>query len=355
MTFTDRVKSITQDEILPKVIDNVLSDSFVPFRFLSNGKKWNGETLKRPMKIAKNTLGGSFSGLDVHNTGTVETRVLIAYDPRGYEIPVGISGMEKAVNATEARVLELVRTELESAQQDMLDDISDILYADGTGNSNKDFLGFDALVDDGTSAATIGGLSRTTYPSLAGVRTASGGTMDLTKLATLVSGISGGSASKQRPTIIFSNETVWDLFESILSPTVTANYEALGYPYVSRSSKGTIRAAELKGGAGFTSLVYKGIPWVADEKATAQTVWAINENYIDWFGLTDPDLKGIDLGSDTIDGVYAEAPSKNTGMQWTGFMRPTNQHGEVAHIYLLGNLVTFQPRRHGRLTGVTTV
>lgn len=354
MTFTNRVKSITQDKILPKVIDNVLSDNFVTFRFMSNGAAWSGETLKQPIKIAKNTLGGSFSGLDVHSTGTVETRVLMAYDPRGYEMPVSIPGMEKAVNATEAQVLNLVKTELESDEQDMLDGIGTLAYLDGTGNSSKDFIGFDALVDDGTSVDSIGGLSRTTYTVLKGTRTASGGALDLTKLATLNSAVRAGSSIRLAPTLIVSDETRRDLYESLLTPTVHANYDATGYPVVTRTSKGAIRGAELKGGAGYTSLIYRGIPWVADEKSPSD-IWMVNENYVQWYGLTDPDLKSIDLGTTTVEGPYSEAPTANTGFQWTGFMRPTNQYGEVAHIYLLGNLVTFRPKSHGRLTGVTTV
>jgi len=270
-------------------------------------------------------------------------------------MPIAIPGMEKAVNRTEAEVINLVRVETESAQEDALDDIGTMLYADGTGNSNKDFLGWDALIDDNTSVVTLGGLSRTTYTTLKGTRTASGGTLTLTKLATLISAVSAGSAARQRPTCFVSNETVWDLYESLLTPTQQATYEATGLPMMTRTSKAPIRSAELKGAAGYVALTFRGIPFVADEKSTAQTLWAANENYIDWYGLRDPDLQSISLGTADIEGVYSEAPSQNTGFQWTGFLRPINQYGEVAHIYLLGNQVTFNPKRHGRLTGITGV
>lgn len=356
MTFSNRVTTITQDEILPKAVDTILGDNFITFRFLSNAQKWNGHQLSRPLKVNKSGLGGSFSGLDTHSTSTAETRVLMTYDLRGYEMPIAIPGMEKAVNRTEAEVMNLVRTEIESAQEDALDSIGTMLYADGTGNTNKDFLGFDALIDDGTSVATIGGLSRTTYTTLAGTRTASGGTLDLDKVATLVSAVSKGSAMRQRPTAFISDETVWDLGESLLTPTVQANYEANGMPMVTRTSKGPVRAGELKGAMGFVAYTWRGIPWIADEKSTSQTLWAANENYLQWYGLNDPDMKAIDLGEGgNIDGVYVEAPSKNVGFQWTGFMRPINQYGEVAHIYLLGNFTSWNPGRQGRLTGITGV
>lgn len=356
MNFTDRVTTVTQDEILPSVIDNVLGDNWITYRMVSNGRKWAGEQLKRPIKISKSDLGGSFSGLDTHSTSTVENRVLMAYQLKGYEMPVVIPGMEKVVNRGPAQVINLVRVELESAQEDACDDIGDMLYADGTGNSSKDFEGWDNLIDDGTTLATIGGLTRSSYtPNLDSTRTASGGTLTLAKLATLVSAVSAGSASRQRPTTLVSDETVWDLYESLLSPTVRANYESFGLPSMTRQSSAPVRGSELKAAAGFTALTYRGIPWVADEKSTSQTVWAVNERYLHWYGAKDSDLKSISLGTANIEGVYSEIPSKNTGFQWTGFMRPINQYGEVAHIYLLGNQVCWHPRRQGRLTGVTAV
>jgi hypothetical protein len=355
-SFSNRVTTITQNTILPKVIDTVLNDNFLTYRTVSAGKKWSGVTLDRPVKVSTNTLGGSFSGMDTHSVGTVDTRITASFDPRAYEIPVAIPGLEKAVNnISESQIINLVRVELESSQQDMVDQIGTLLYADGTGNSNKDFLGLDALDDDSTSVVTLGTISRSTYTSWKGVRTSASGTLTLAKLATLVSGVAGGSALTQRPTIFISSEAEFDLYESLISPTVRANYDAQGGMIMTRTSKGPIPQAQLKGGMGYSSLAYRGIPWVADEKAPAGTVWLLNENFLDWYGISDPDLESISFGSSNIDSTYSDNISENTGFQWTKFMRPTNVYGEVAHIYLLGNMVTFNPRRHGRLTSVTGV
>lgn len=355
MNFSKRVTTITQDRILPKVVDNYLDESFMLYRYISMGQKWSGETLKKPIKLLKNTQGGSFAGLDYHNVGTAQTRQHLEYDPRGYEIPVAIPGLEKAVNSgDETRILNLVRTEIDSTFMDGADDVAALLYGDGTGNDNKDFIGLDTLADDGTTSDLIGTLSRTTYPTLAGTRTASGGALSLSKLATLYSNVAGGSSSRQRPSVIVSTETESNLYESLLTPMMRANYEANGYPMVTRRSKAPIRNAELAGVQGFQAYIYKGVPWVSDEKATASTVWMLNENYLQWYALRDPDLESISLG-DTHEGVASDAPTENIGFQWSGFMKPTDQYAEVGHIYLLGNFVTWQPRRQGRLTEVDTI
>ncbi len=354
MAFTNRVTTITQNTILPKTFDNILSDNFAAFRFISNGKKWSGTTLDRPVKLVKNTQGGSFSGMDTHSTGTVESRRTMSYGPKGYEIPVAVPGLDKLVNATEARVIDLVKAEMESTAMDAMDQISDIFYSDGTGNSGKDFEGLQNLNDDGSTATLIGGLSRTDFPTLAGSLVASGGAMTMVKLGNVYNGAAGGSATRQKPTIISSDETVWQLFEGLLLPTVQAGYQIGGYPQVTRRSRAPMAAAQMKGGYGFNSLIYRGVGWIADEKdEDGQTVWMHNENYLDWYGIKDPKHTSVSFGN-THEGTYNEAPTNNTGLQMSNMITPVNQYGEIAHIYLFGNLVTYQPRRQGRLTEVTS-
>lgn len=355
MTFTNRVTTITQDVILPKNVDNFLSDNFLTFRAMGNGESWEGTSIKQPIKVAKNTQGQSFSGLDTHNTGTVETRQSLEFDLRAYNIPIAIPGLEKVVNKGEAAVINLIKTETSSTFMDALDDVGSMLYLDGTGNGNKDFLGLDALADDGTSASTIGGLSRTTYPTLAGTRTSFGGTGTMAKIATLTTSVSGGNATRQRPTLYLCNETVWNLCEQLMiSGVVQANYDANGYPMVTRRSRGVMNAAAMKGSYGFVSIVHRGIPVIADEKCTAATLWALNENYLQWYGAKSEDLKSISLGSD-IDSSYNEAPTEDSGVQWSGWKDSFNQFGEVAYLYILGNWTTSQPRRMGRGTSFSSV
>lgn len=271
-------------------------------------------------------------------------------------MPVVVSGMDKAVNKTEAQVLDLVRVELESRQEDAIDDLGTMFYSDGSGNSSKDFNGLENLIDDGTVSATIGELTRSSYTvHLDSTVTASGGTLDLDKIAALTTATSAGSAPSNQPSFFLSTETVRDYYESLLTATVKANYESFGLPMVTRTSRSPIRGAELKGAMGFTALTYRGIPWISDEKCTASHLWAVNEGWLNWYGLKDSDLKEISLSTTNIEGVYQDAPSKNVGFQWTDFMVPVNQYGIVAHIYLLGELVNWNPRRDGVLTGVTGV
>lgn len=358
MTFTERILSLTQDKLVPKVVDNVINSSVLTSRLMGNAKPWSGETLRRAIKYTTTGLGGSFSGLDTFSTSTSETTVRLGYDVRAYEQPVVIPGIERAVNATDAQVTDLVKFKLEEAQIEAADSIATLLYSDGTGNGSKDFLGLQAIVDDATSVTTIGGLSRNTYTVLKATRTATGGTLTLAKMATMFSAISAGSTAGHRPTIIVCNETVWDLYEQLLTPTVRETYSMFGYPSVGRTGGANRPAQGMEAVSGFVAISYRGVPLVADEKATSQTMYFLNENYLDWYGL-DSKTEGysrVNLGSSTMDSVYNSSPmSEFHGFNWSGLMQPSNQYGEVGHLVVMGNLVSWQPRRHGRLTGITGV
>lgn len=361
MVFSERVLSLTQNALLPKVVDNTLGSNILSLRLMGTGKEGKGESIKKPIKYTTSGQAGSFAGLDTFTAQQMTTKVRMSYDMRAVRIPVAVSGMEAVANAvSETQVTDLVKEAMEESQMELVDAVGTMLYSTGLGNSSKDFLGIGAIVDDGTDVATLGTLSRTTYPVLNATRTASGGTMALSTLATLYTAVSSGS-SMSTPTIMISNETVWDLYEQLLTPMVRESYSQMGYYQVSMAG-GAVRGNSnegLTGTQGFVAVTYKGIPWVRDEKGTSQNVFMLNEAWLDFYGWDARGMFGynkVGLGATTVEGLYAESPmSQFNGFNWSGFRAPTNQFGGIADIIILGNLVSWQPRRHGRLTGVTTV
>jgi len=358
MEFSERVKSLTQDYLLPKVVDEVLGSNVMALRLIGNARQGKGETIKKAIKFQSAGTATSFAGLDTFAAALQSTKVRMAFDMRGVRNTVALSGMEVTANGvSETQVTDLVKDSLEEAETELIDEIGTQLYGLGTGNNNKDLLGIGGIVDDTTDTSTIGGLSKSTYPVLSATRTASGGTMTLAKLATLYSAISSGT-SRTTPTIMVSNETVWDLYEQLLTPTVRETYSQMGY--YDMGIKGAAKRGEgLVGMHGFTAVSYKGIGWVRDEKATAQNVFMLNEEWLQYYGWEAAPVTGykkISIGSEALESIYDEAPmSSFTGFNWSGFNNPTNQFGSIADIILLGNLTSWQPRRQGRLTGVTGV
>lgn len=362
MFFTDRVLGLTQDLILPKVADNTLGSNVLSLRLIANGSEGKGESIKKPIKYQSSGQGTSFAGLDSFTAQQLTTKVLARYDMRGVRQPVGIAGMEAVANGvSETQVTDLVKEAFEESEMELADLIGTQLYGTGTGNNNKDLIGIGAIIDDGTDVTTLGNISRTTYPVFKATRTASGGTLSLSSLATLYTNVSSGT-TRSTPTLISSDEATWDLYEQLLTPMVRESYDKMGYYQMTATGTqqpGGQSQMGLSGTQGFVALTYKGIPWARDEKATSQNVFMINENWIEWYGWNTNgvfDYKSVNLTATTVDGLYGEAPmSSFTGLNWSGFRAPVDQFGGIADIIILGNLVSFQPRRHGRLTGVTTV
>jgi len=98
---------------------------------LGRAKQWRGETVKQPVKIAKNSLGSSFSGFDTFSTSATNNRVNLSYNPAFYEIPVALPLTELSVNKGDEKVLDLAAVELASAAQDLADDVGTLFYGDG--------------------------------------------------------------------------------------------------------------------------------------------------------------------------------------------------------------------------------
>ena len=336
-----RLTSVTNSKLLPKLVDTILGSNVFATRMLTKAQKWSGEKIQKSVKVSKNTQGSSFDGLDTFSTGAVDTRQKMEFEAKFYEIPVVVPITELSKNrADKDRIVDLANIELASTAEDMADDIGTQFYADGTGNSSKNFLGLEGIVDDGTNVATYGGLSRTTYSTLNSTVTASSGTLTLAKMATLHSAISSGSV---KPTLGVCSETIFNLYEQLLQPQERI---AKDVPMM--------RGTNMVGGTGFTGLFYKGFPIVADEKATSGVLYFLNEDFLEWRALPMAETTPVNFGVADIEGNdYTNV--QGLGFSWSNWIKPTNQASIIGHVYLGGQLWSSNPKRHGKLTGVTSV
>lgn len=335
--YGQRIQTTVQQSYLPFVVDTVLNSNVFFQRIVRASKPWSGRTKRVPVKVAKNSTGQSFRGFDTFSVAATDNRQYLEYTPSFYQITCALPGDELSVADTEDKVLDLMKLTIQSDTEDMADDLGDLFYADGTGNSGKDPLGLAALVDDGSSVATIGGLSRSTYDTLQSTVTASGGTLTLAKVDTLWSAVTSGS---QKPTATYTTETVFNLYGQLLRPQ-------------ERITKDASRMKGLVGGTGFSALEYNGKPIIADEKCTSGAFIMVNEDFVDWLALPYYDAKPISY-KNQVKGNDYNAPL-GLGFSWSDWIRPANSASVVGHIYFGGQLITTNPKRHGKLTGITTV
>jgi len=335
--YGQRIQTTVNTKYIPKVADTILNSNVMFQRSVRAAKKWSGRTIRKPIKYKKNVTGTSFAGFDTLSVAATDNRVNLEYTPTWYQITVALPMDEMAVADTDEKVLDLMKLTLQSDTEDMADDLGTLFYADGTGNSSKDLLGLAALVDDGTSVATIGGLSRTTYTTLKSTVTASGGTLTLASMDTLWNACVSGM---NKPTVAPTTESVFSFYGQLLRPQ-------------ERINKNVSRVKGMVGATGFSGLEFNSMAVVADEKSTAQQLLFLNEDTIDFYALTNP-LGSTVQYSGQIDGNDYKAPV-GLGFSWSGWLKPTNQAGVVGHIYFGGNFCTKNPRFSGKLTGITGI
>mgnify|MGYP001562051648 FL=1 len=295
--------------------------------------------MKFPIKVSSNTLGASFSGFDTFSTSAVDTRRNLVYRPSFYEIPVSLPLDEIWVNATEDKVLDLIRIEVSSTAQDMADALGTQFYATGTG---KDFNGLELLVDDGTNNASIGGLTRSSFtPALNSTVTAAASSqLTLAQMATLFSNVRSGGVE---PSEIYTTETVGDLYEQLLQPQERIMKD------VNEMRKGLFL------GTGATALAYKGKPVIVDEKCTSGIMYMINGDLMDFYAFsTKEGTQSIPYKSTDIEGNEYSSIT-GLGFSWSGWIKPTNSASLIGHIYFGGQFVQRAPKRSGKLTGITSV
>ena len=157
-------------------------------------------------------------------------------------------------------------------------------------------------------------------------------------MATLFNAIADGA---QGPTIGVCDRTVWSLYEQLLQPQERINKNVSMY-------KGG-----LQGGTGFVGLSYKNFEIVADRKCTAQTLYFLDENYIDFYALPVYGEESFNFKTVTEGNDYGQL--KGMGFTWDGWKKPVNQKAYVTQITLGGNFISWDPGRHGKLTGITGV
>lgn len=342
MAFDNVVDTLTLEEIVPRVVDTVLRSNTFATKMLSKTKRFGAATMDFPIKYQVGTAVQSFLGFDALPTSFTDTRVLMKYNPRFVAANVALAGTDIAANNTNAKVLDLTRVEMQSRAQDLADGLGTMLWSDGTGNSNKDPLGLAAIVDNGNTVSTIGGLSRSTYTTLQSTVTAAS-TLSLATMRTLYNAIADATVA---PTRAYTDYPSWALYEQLLQPQEKIFKEVNIVP-------------NYKGYEGFSGLMYAGMELVPDRKATTGVMVFLNENYLDFYGL-DVDLdafegaKKVDVAGKLFTGnMYNEV--SNLGFYWTGFIKVNTQFAWNSFIVLGGNLCTDNPRRHGKLTGITTI
>lgn len=358
ITFTDRVVDITYQEILPSVVDQINNSNILMAKVLSKPSTWRGVTENQPITIANSSTGGSFSNMDVFPTAATNNTRLMTWYVAAYEQSVVIPGIERAVNANnEKQVLRLLATRMDEAKVSAAQNIGLQFYGVGSG---KDFDGLGLIVDAGTNSSSYAGITRSGNAYINGdVTPVTSGIITLDYLSSEYDNASAAGSTSESPDTGLTTKADWTFIEGLLQPMVSARYDIGGVEGYNRTDGGFgggLPSSKTQGTTafgGFNSLVYRGRPIFADDNATIGTYFWINSNYLEFKRLIDSSLNQIGSTVEVTEGFYKDVPMPSA-FQFRELMSPVNQYGEVGLLLLMGNLIHRQPRRNGKLTGVTS-
>lgn len=307
-TSFDAILSTTLKKYTPTLEDNVFDD----YPLLSMFKRADhivkidgGEQIVEPLMYEQNSTAGSYAGYDPLDTTPQEGITSAAYDWKQFAATVAISGIEEIKNQGTSRVINLLEAKVKQAEMSISDSLNVALFADGTGNSSKDFAGLEAYVPVNPTVGIVGGIDRSTAGNefWRNYKETTSAALTVGYMSTAYNSVSKG---RDVPTHIFTTQSLYEKYESLVAPALRFSDNATA-------------------DAGFQNLLYKTAPVVFDRDCGSGLVYFLNVKYLK--------LK-----------VHTGTWFKNSP-----FVKPHGQDARYSQIFSAGNLVMSNSARQGVL------
>ena len=158
----DALLSTTLANYRDQLTDNVFSDRVLTNHLMSKGRirMINGGTkIVEPLIYGQNTTVASYSGYDTISLAAQSGITAAEYEWKQYAASIAISGIEEAKNNGEQEIINLLEAKIMQAEESMREGFNTMFFADGTGNSGKDWNGLGNIVETGNS---VGGINSAT-------------------------------------------------------------------------------------------------------------------------------------------------------------------------------------------------
>jgi len=316
LTFSvpDTELSLTLHNRRAEVVDNIMQGTpFLAAMSRHGGVRTEdgGLELVTPLRMAKNSSAGSFSGYDILDTTPQDTETSARYPWAGEYATIAISWMEEKKNQGRGRLINLLNQKIDDAMDTLKDKLNVHLLQAQPAAGAKDPASITEIIDVDpttdcnrtTSQGSIGNANtwwRNKYTT--------GGAFTVADMAAMWNDVSDGHDD---PTFLLTSSTIHEYYEA--SQTGLIRYESIEMA-----------------NAGFKNLMYKTAPIIWDPQiGITDCVYFINTKY---FKLC------VQAGADFIT---------------TDFIEPDNQAAKVAKILWMGQLESSNRRRLGTLHGIT--
>lgn len=222
-----------------------------------------GRTILEELMYAENGTVQWYSGYEVLSTVVSEVMDAAEFNWKQLAGNVVISGLEGEVqNSGRERVINLLESRIRNLEISLRNTAATAVYADGTGNSGKEFGGLQLLVaDDPTASSSIGGINQNTYSWW---RNQTSG--DVTLSSSTITGEMNDLwlacvRGTDKPDLIPADANTYSFYEASLQ-----QYQRFSSPDMAD--------------AGFTNLKYKTADVVYDDQCPANHMYFLNTEYL---------------------------------------------------------------------------
>jgi hypothetical protein len=305
----DALLSTTLANYRDQLTDNIFTARPLTYFLQDKGRirMLNGGTkIVEPLIYGQNSTVGSYSGYDSIALTAQAGITAAEYDWKQYAASIAISGIEEAKNNGEQEIINLLEAKIMQAEESMREGFNTMFFADGTGNSGKDWNGLGNIVE---ASGTVGGINRATSGNEYW-RSYEENTATALTLAQMSTAYNSVSVGNDHPDMVLTSQTLFEKYEALLQPQ--------------------LRYTDTKtADAGFQNLLFKAAPVVYDEHCTAGVVYFLNSKYLTLVGHS---------------GKWFEQ---------TAFVRPEDLDARYALIMCYGNLTCRNAAKQGKLTAKT--
>lgn len=301
--------SSTAENRRPDLVDNVFGSAplFARLRKKNKVPVKGGEIIK-VSHIYAGFPASSYGRGDEFNTEVKEFATTLVFNWKFVYAPVNLDVIDVELNDSPEQVFDLVDAAMENGELSLIDELSNQIFGDGTGNASKDIDGLAIAV---SRTGTYGGLARGTDSQGSSIRAAfedtTGGTFSL---AGVNSNFGTAVIGRKKPDLLTTTQALWNRFWERSQPS-------------ERNTPGDLRDI------GFEVVRFNGADVAVDTHTPSGFLYHLNTEYFE---------------------LYVH---RKWDFRFRGFMEPAQQQRQIGQLIMWGNLVCRGPRFSGVQSGLS--
>lgn len=318
----DDITGKTNKHIVPRLVDNIYKSSpvFTRLRTRNAERFEGGTTIRHPIAFAE-LNGGPFQRGGTFNIAYVQTDTALEVNIKYYYVNVTLFGTDNVLARGPDAAMNYVESKMVNASGKMAKLLATAMYLDGTGavSSTLDLDGFDQAIDNGSTYASYGGITRADLGVANGTNNAGingyAATLNPFTMQGLDTAYGSSWFGNEHVDLIATTQAIWNIIQNKILPQQR---------FLEESSD----VAKI----GFQSLRWKGASIVVDQYCPAGYIFGLNTKYVQFWISTLPKYQ----------------------FGFTGFKEAQNTDDVAGQYLFAGNFLVPAPRLMFKLSGVTS-